>query len=268
MYKIEQRVKWIQDKVKEANADGVAIAISGGIDSAVCAALAKKAFPDNTFGVFLAINNTVDSKRNFLRVINALDIEEIVVNLEPAFELMMQKTFEYKKPYASLEVHEQHAKGEEIPRDKSYLDHPKLDLIRGNLKARLRMAAIYAHAQKNNYLVLETTNLSEAVLGYFTKWGDGAGDIAPISDLYKQEVYAMGKELGIPDKVLGTAPTADLWEGQTDEQEMGFTYKEFELWHKGEEIAQESKDKIESMVNRNKHKSEGIYQFKDDYGKE
>lgn len=262
MYKVNERVKWIQDKVKEANADGVAIAISGGIDSAVVAALAKKAFPDNTFGIFLNMNNSKDSRRNFLRVVEALNIKENTINLQPAFDELVKGVFEIKDPYSSLEVHEQYEQTGEIDVDKSYLEHPKLDLILGNMKARVRMLAIYAHAQKHNYLVLETTNLSEAELGYYTKWGDGAGDIAPISDLYKREVYELAEELGIPEKVRETKPTADLWTGQTDEDEMGFTYDQFESWHKGEDVPTDIKEKIELMIKKNSHKSDGIYEFK------
>ncbi len=236
MYKIEERVAWLQERVAIAKADGLAIAISGGIDSAVVAALAKKAFPNNTIGMFLDIDNSEVSKSNFVSTADALGIEKITLNLSKPFDLLMAETF----------------KGE---------DSVNKDLIGANIKARLRMTEIYAQAQKNNYLVLETTNLSEAILGYYTKWGDGAGDIAPISDLYKREVYELAKELGIPQQVIDTLPTADLWEGQTDEGEMGFTYDDFEKWHKGEDVPEDISNKIETMVKNNQHKMDGIYQF-------
>ncbi len=265
MYKIEERVKWIQDKVKEAGAEGVAIAISGGIDSAVIAALCKKAFPNNTFGVFLDINSSQNSNRNFLRIVEALGIERVSIDLTETFENLVKTLFELPDMYKDPETYDHYLKTGEAPVDMSYLGNPRLDLIKGNLKARLRMASIYAHAQKNNYLVMETSNLAEDLLGYYTKWGDGAGDLAPITDLHKREVFEMAKELGIPELVIKLAiPSADLWEGQTDEDELGFKYQEVEDYYLGKEINEESKVKIESMIKRNQHKKDGVYKFSDE----
>lgn len=264
MNNIEKRVQWIKDKVKEANAEGVAIAISGGIDSAVVAALAKRAFPDNTFGVFIGIDSSTTSKRNFLRVINALDIKEKVINLEESFNTFIKDVFEIKDQYQSLEAYEEYMKTGIAPVDMSYLEAHNLDLIKGNVKARLRMTAIYAQAQKNNYLVLETSNLSEMEIGYYTKWGDGAGDLAPITDLYKREVFEMAKELGIPDMIIDTPPSADLWDGQTDEDEMGFTYDQLEDHLEGREVPPEVSEKIDKIIKRNKHKRDGIYKYEDE----
>ncbi len=268
MYKIEERVKWIQDKVKEAGADGVAIAISGGIDSAVIAALCKRAFPNNTFGVFLDINSSQRVNRNFLRVVEALGIERVSIDLTEQFDSLVKTLFELPDQYRDPATYQKFLETGEAPTDTSYLEHPNLDLIKGNLKARLRMAAIYAHAQKNNYLVMETSNLAEDLIGYFTKWGDGAGDLAPITDLHKREVFEMAKELGIPQMVIDTAiPSADLWDGQSDEDELGFTYAQIEDYHEGREVPSDIKEKIESMIKRNKHKHDGVYRFIDEYGK-
>ncbi len=266
MYKIEERVKWIQNKVKEAGADGVAIAISGGIDSAVVAALCKRAFPNNTFGVFYNINSSTNVRRNYLRIVEALEIKDkLMVNLEDEFNGMMKKLFEVPNIYKDLETYENYQRTGEAPIDMSYLDDPKIDLIKGNLKARMRMASIYAHAQKRNYLVMETSNLPEDLIGYFTKWGDGAGDLAPITDLHKREVFELAKELGIPQKVIDTAiPSADLWEGQTDEDELGFKYAQVEDYVNGKEIDPEAKEKIERMIRNNKHKHDGVYRFADE----
>ncbi len=264
MYKIEERVKWIQDKVKEAGADGVAIAISGGIDSAVIAALCKRAFPNNTFGVFLSINSSQNSNRNFLRIVEALGIERLSIDLTETYDNLVKTLFEIQDKYRDPETYEHFLKTGEAPTDMSYLEHPKLDLIKGNIKARLRMTSIYAYAQKHNYLVMETSNMAEDVLGYYTKWGDGAGDLAPITDLHKREVFEMARELGIPEKVIETAiPSADLWEGQTDEDELGFTYAQVEDYLEGKNIPEESKSKIESMIKRNQHKKDGVYRFID-----
>ncbi|BDU67620.1 MAG: NAD(+) synthetase [Candidatus Tyloplasma litorale] len=263
MLEIEKRIKWLQNKVKEANADGLAVAISGGVDSAVTAALAKKAFPNNTFGIFIGINSSTNAKRNYLRTINFLNIEDKSIDLTDSFENLVKNIFEIEDKYASLETYEEYEKTGNAPIDKSYLDLDNLNQIKGNIKARLRMIAIYAHAQKLNYLVLETSNLSEMIIGYYTKWGDGVGDIAPISDLYKSEVKKMAKELNIPEMIINSSPSADLWEGQTDEEELGFTYDELEKYNKNEKINKKSVEKIEEIINKNNHKKDGVYKYKD-----
>lgn len=269
MYKIEERIKWIQKKVKEAGADGVAIAISGGIDSAVIAALCKRAFPDNTLGIFLGINSSQFVTRNFLRVCEALDIKPLKIDLTETYEKLIKNLFEIKNVFKDPETYENYLKTGEAPVDMSYLDNPNLNIIKGNLKARLRMASIYAHAQKNNYLVMETSNLAEDKLGYFTKWGDGAGDLAPITDLHKREVFEMARELGLPEKMIESAiPTADLWPGQTDEDELGFTYSQVEDYLEGREVPEDIKNKIKSMIDKNQHKHDGVYRFINEFENE
>ncbi len=261
MLRIEERVKWLQEKVEEANADGLIIAISGGIDSAVVAGLAKKAFPKNTLGLFLDIDSSTTARRNFLRVVEKLQIKNLSIDLTETFNFAVKSIFETNDKYSSLDDFENYVKTGEISVDKTYLDDPKLDLIKGNMKARLRMLSIYAQGQKNNYLVLETSNRSEVEIGYFTKWGDGAGDLAPVSDLFKSEIYQLARELEIPEIVINTSPSADLWEGQTDEDELGFTYNDLELYIK-DELNDENKVKlISDLSKRNKHKNIGVMHF-------
>ncbi len=99
-----------------------------------------------------------------------------------------------------------------------------------NVKPRLRMSALYFIANSLNYLVVGTGNRSELTLGYFTKYGDGGVDLLPIGGLLKSEVRALGRELGVPDRVIDKPPTAGLWVGQTDEAEMGFSYDTLEAY--------------------------------------
>ncbi len=96
----------------------------------------------------------------------------------------------------------------------------------GNLMARARMMVLFDQAKKRRALVVGTENKTEHLLGYFTRFGDQASDIEPLRNLYKTQVYQLAKFLGIPQKILDRAPTAGLWEGQTDEGEFGFTYKD------------------------------------------
>jgi NAD+ synthase len=99
------------------------------------------------------------------------------------------------------------------------------DLARANIKPRLRMTTLYALAQTHGYLVAGTGNKSEIAVGYFTKYGDGGVDIEPLGELYKTQVRLLAAKLGIPQTIIDRPPTAGLWEGQTDEGEMGITYE-------------------------------------------
>lgn len=264
MLNIDNRVKWLQDKVKAANAKGLAIAISGGIDSAVVAALAKKAFPKEVLGVFLDIDSSTSSRRNYLRIINYLDIPEFSIDMKKSYDYLIEDLFVIEDKYSSLKNYEEYEKTGVSKKDDSMLKNPNIDQIKGNIKARLRMTAIYAYAQQKNYLVLETSNLSEMLIGYYTKWGDGAGDLAPVTDLHKSEIYLLAKELGIPSRIIDTPPSADLWEGQTDENEMGFTYDDLENYYNGKNIDSKIKDKIEKLIKRNAHKKIGVLKFENE----
>ena len=255
-------IEWIRKQVKTANANGVVVAVSGGIDSAVVAALAKRAFPEKSLAIWIDIESSTSSKRNFLRTVSFLGIKNLEINLKNTFENSLKDIFETKNVYKDLETYENYLKTNKVDLDYSYLDFPQLDVLKGNIKARLRMIAVYAYAQKNNYLVLSTSNKSEIEVGYYTKWGDGAGDIAPISDLYKSEVYKLAKELKIPKIIIETPPSGDLWEDQTDENEMGFTYDELEAYLKKRTISKEKKIIIERLIQKNSHKKTGVKNYK------
>ena len=101
-------------------------------------------------------------------------------------------------------------------------------LERGNISARCRMIVLYNLAKKRDYVVMGTSNQSEMMMGYFTKFGDGACDITPMANLYKTEVRQMARLIGVPEPIIAKPPSAGLWEGQTDESEMGIKYEDLD----------------------------------------
>lgn len=226
---INELIDWIKKEVNKANAKGVVVGISGGIDSAFVAYLAKKAFPNNSLGVLIPINSKrqIDLKDGE-ELVNQLNIKSLTINLE--------------KEYLNL---------------KEKLDINN-NLICGNLQSRLRMLTLYSIAQKNNYLVLGTDNKSEYELGYFTKYGDGGCDLLPIVNLYKSEIFEYAKKLNLPTSIINKKPTAGFWDEQEDEKELGFSYEEYEKYCKNKLKDKKIVEKIEKQIKITNHKRKPI----------
>ncbi|MDE7372580.1 MAG: NAD(+) synthase, partial [Clostridia bacterium] len=123
-----------------------------------------------------------------------------------------------------------------------------------NINPRLRMTTLYALGQARGYLVAGTGNLDEITLGYFTKWGDGAHDFNPIADLTVEEVYAHLRYLGAPSSIVDKAPSAGLYQGQTDEEELGIKYADVDAYLRGESVPDEVREKIEKSKRSSAHK--------------
>lgn len=222
---LDQIINWIKEEVKKANCSGVAVGISGGIDSALVAYLAKKAFPNDSIGILIPINK----KRQFdlehgLELVKKLDLDYKIIDLSHEYQSMIDKM------------------------------NVQLDLTKGNMQARLRMTTIYAFAQERNYLVLGTDNKAEYDLGYFTKWGDGGCDLLPIVNLYKSEVFEYAKKVGIPINIINKTPSAGLWDDQSDEKELGFTYDDYEQYDKNLLTDQQLIEKIKLQISKTNHK--------------
>lgn len=228
---LKEIIKWIKTEVKKAKAKGVIVGISGGIDSALVAYLAKKAFPNNSLGILMPIN------------------KDRYFDLEDGLELV--KTFDLK--FRIVDLYDEY---------QSIVNKTKIfsNLTKGNLQARLRMTTLYSFAQENNYLVLGTDNKAEYNLGYFTKWGDGGCDLLPIIHLYKSEVYDYAKKINVPKSILDKKPSAGLWDGQTDEKELGFSYDDYENYDRKILKNKELIKKIEDQIQKTNHKRQPIPQ--------
>ena len=194
---IEEIVAWLKEQMKESGTEGFVLGLSGGLDSAVCAALVRKA-TENCLGLILPIESDVKDLDDAGDIADLLKLKTQYIDLTSVYNSLVKIL-------------------------------PGGDRVAlGNIKARLRMVALYYHANMHNYLVCGTGNRTEISLGYFTKHGDGACDILPIGDLYKGEVRELAGELNIPEYIIKKTPSAGLWSGQTDEKEIGFTYEEMD----------------------------------------
>ncbi|OCL25689.1 NAD(+) synthase [Orenia metallireducens] len=229
---IEQLVEWIRDKVTEAGCNGAVIGLSGGIDSAVTATLCKKAFPDNTLGVIMPCYSDPQDALDAQAVAEEFDISYKVVDLSSTFDQLLESIEGKADVEKSMAV--------------------------ANIKPRLRMTTLYYHASINNSLVVGTDNRSELKVGYFTKFGDGGIDIAPLGNLVKLEVREVAKLLGVPERIITKAPSAGLWGGQTDESEMGITYEELDKYILTGEAEPRVKEVVDDLAAKNAHKLKSI----------
>lgn len=230
---IDKVIAWLRVKVKEANAEGLIVGVSGGIDSAVVSALIKKAFPANSLGLILPCLSNPQDKEDALAAINAVGIKFSEIDISESHNFILRQ------------VEDKVADGKFNAR---FAD--------ANLRARLRMSTLYTVANGLNYLVVGTDNAAEVYTGYFTKYGDGGVDLLPIAQFTKGEVREMAKLLGIPERIITKAPSAGLWEGQTDEDEMGVSYDLIDKHLRGEEIPEVALRKIAALHKKTQHKRE------------
>ena len=233
---LECRLGQIEQMIRYAywnsGCTGIVLGVSGGVDSAVAAAFCCRAIgPEKVLGLSLpsAINNPEDCK-DAAALCARLGMEHNVVIIEP-----MLNGFRAMTGYTGSQY------------------------LTGNLMARIRMAVVYYQANLDHRLVCGTSNRSEYMLGYCTKFGDNAADIQPIIHLYKDEVYEAARELDIPDPILKKAPSAGLWEGQSDEREIGLTYGDIDTSLRALELhhwkaTTPIEEKVLSLVKKSEHK--------------
>ena len=210
--------EWMKKEVEKRNADGVIVGLSGGIDSSVVGALAKKAFGDNVLGVMLPANGTINKDVEYARKLaDKFDIETLKVN-------MKEINGPLEKRLQSIDIEK--TEREHWPQTKI----PTPDPAEQNIQTRLRMMTLYYIAEKKNYVVMGTSNKSEILTGYYTLHGDGATDMRPIGDLTKTQVWELAEVIGVPEEIINRPPTGGCRgdESDRDEKEFGISYEDFD----------------------------------------
>ncbi len=231
------RVEFIERTLESAKCGGIVYGNSGGKDSALVGILCKKAC-ENTVGIIMPCN----SKRNYLEdkndaetVAKQYGIETRTVDLTPAREQMVSELGKITTLSEAALI---------------------------NLAPRLRMTTLYAVAGSENRLVAGTGNRSEGYMGYFTKWGDGAYDFNVIADLTVTEIYEFLRFLDAPECIINKAPSAGLFDGQTDEAEMGVTYKAIDDYLIHGTATDRDKEIIERYHKISEHKRTPMINYK------
>jgi len=221
---------WIRDTVLVTGCKGVVLGMSGGIDSSVVAVLCKRAFSEATMGVIMPCHSSDVDKEHAELVAAKFHIPVKIVVLDEVFDTLIKAL-----------------------QGDGY-DAATKKLAENNIKPRLRMVTLYYLANRLGYLVVGSSNRSELSVGYFTKHGDGGSDLMPLGNLVKSQVRDLARYLGIPREVIDKPPSAGLWEGQTDEGELGLPYSELDHYLITGEAERETKGKIDSMISKSTHK--------------
>ncbi|MCW1368870.1 NAD+ synthase [Campylobacter jejuni] len=191
----EKMCDFIREKVKNSQSQGVVLGLSGGIDSALVATLCKIALKENVFALLMPTQ--ISNKANLedaLRLCADLNLEYKIIEIQSILDAFIKQS--ENTTLVSL----------------------------GNFAARIRMSLLYDYSALKNSLVIGTSNKSELLLGYGTIYGDLACAFNPIGSLYKSEIYALAKYLNLHENFIKKAPSADLWENQSDEGDLGFSY--------------------------------------------
>ena len=192
----DQMLEFLKKEVSNIGLEKVVVGISGGLDSAIVAVLCKEVFGDNVHGVLMPSHYSSDaSAKDAIELCEKFDISYEIVEIAP----MVKGYFDNMIDASALRI--------------------------GNLSARMRMSVLYDISARDSSLVIGTSNKSEILLGYGTLYGDTACAINPIGQMYKSDEFEFAKFLGVTEAIVNKPPSADLWEGQSDEEELGYSYK-------------------------------------------
>jgi len=213
---------WLRARVAEAGARGLTFGLSGGVDSAVVAGLCSLAMPGHVIGLIMPCGRDPDeeaeNEADAHLVANGFKIPVARLDLAPAFDALTGGLEAVLAPRPGTPSSQ--GGGNEV-QERAAL---------ANVKPRLRMTSLYLVANRLSYLVAGTRDRCELTIGLFTKFGDGGADVLPIGTLLKSEVRALARDLGVPDRIIDKPPSEGLWPGQTDEEELGFTYESLERY--------------------------------------
>ncbi|MGH2327370.1 NAD+ synthase [Campylobacter taeniopygiae] len=213
---LENLCVFIKEELLKSGKNNVILGLSGGIDSALVATLCKKALDKNVFALLMPTQySSKEHLNDALLLCHDLNIEHKIISIETILNTFIKQS-------------------------------QNIDKIRiGNYAARIRMSLLYDYSALKNALVIGTSNKSELLLGYGTIYGDLACAFNPIGDLYKTQVYEMAKFLNLHENFIKKSPSADLWENQSDEKELGFTYEQIDLGLKA--IENDDKQTIDKL---------------------
>ncbi|MEG6522193.1 NAD(+) synthase [Desulfotomaculum sp. 1211_IL3151] len=226
----EKLTLWVKEQIEKAGAQGAVVGLSGGIDSACVAALCKRAFPDNVLGVIMPCYSNPHDAEDAKLLANTLSVPYQEVDLSDPFDWFIERL-----TGQDYDIHD-------------------CDLSIVNIKPRLRMTTLYYYSNRYNYLVVGTTNKAEMVVGHYTKYGDGGADILPLANLIKSEVKELAKELGVPQRIIDKAPSAGLWFGHCDEEEMGIRYRDLDEYIISGNVPEEVSKTIRNLELKREHK--------------
>ncbi len=229
---INEIVKFLKLYLKKSHAKGFTLGLSGGVDSALVLALLLKATKkENIHVVILPCESNKIDQEYAIKQCKKFNIKFDLIDLTKSYKTLSKDI-------------------ENI--------HPLSPLAKSNIKVRLRMVTLYAIAQKENSLVVGTDNLDERYVGYFTKFGDGAADLLPISKLTKNEVYQASKKLGVIKEILTRAPSAGLLPNQKDEDDLQVTYDILDKFLLNKKVDKKSEDRIKHLHMISEHKRKPI----------
>ena len=218
---------FLKDYLEQAHCKAYVLGLSGGVDSSLVAAIARKAVgKDRLYCYAIDIDSNPDDIIDAKQVAKELDVNLDVISLSETYHSYLKEL-----------------KGEEFIR-----------LTKSNLKVRMRMVALFAYAQEHSGLVLGTDNMDERYVGYFTKYGDGAADVLPIVYLTKKEVREAAEIYGLSSLLANRVPSAGLFEGQTDEGEMGIKYDDLDKFLLGGKVGKSVEERINHLHKISEHK--------------
>lgn len=237
--------RWLEEHRALAGADRFVLGLSGGVDSAVVCGLATRAAgPERVTGVIMPSNSNPDDARYAREVADVFGVSTITVDLTATTAGLV----------AAIQTGIDAAPAIDGSTER------QRQLALANVRPRLRMTTLYYLANLTNGMVLGTGNKSEAMIGYYTKWGDGGVDLLPLVDLYKHQVRAVARALGVPSDVIEKPPSAGLWPGQTDEAEIGLSYDELDAAliaieaGQGDTLPPATRDRVMTMTAISGHK--------------